>query len=176
MTSSCDLYVTPVQMIFRILLFVVPHQAQGSLNCPLNKGMTEDDGWTASLTRWTWVWASFKSWRWTRKPGMLQFMGSQRVGHNWATELNWNLFLFLTLLWGKSPYTSLWIQRLLHSQKVPVATNGKKSHSSIAAKRLWGNKLSFLSPSAFPCCSWAHWYSFYCSHSILGTWETLWGV
>ena len=43
MTSSYDLCVTPVQMIFRILLFVLPHQAQGSLNCPLNKGMAEDE-------------------------------------------------------------------------------------------------------------------------------------
>ena len=45
-------------------------------------------GWMASLTRWTWVWASFRSWWWTGKPGMLQFMGSQRVGHEWVTELN----------------------------------------------------------------------------------------
>ena len=47
------------------------------------------DGWTASLTRWTWVWASSGSWWWTGKPGMLQSLGSQRVGHDWATELNW---------------------------------------------------------------------------------------
>ena len=47
------------------------------------------DGWMASLTQWTWVWASSRSWRWTGKPGMLQFMGSQRVWHDWVTELNW---------------------------------------------------------------------------------------
>ena len=46
------------------------------------------DGWMASLTRWTWVWISSRSWWWTGKPGMLQSMGSQRVGHNWMTELN----------------------------------------------------------------------------------------
>ena len=40
-------------------------------------------------TRWTWVWASSGSWWWTGKPGVLQSMGSQRVGHNWVTELNW---------------------------------------------------------------------------------------
>ena len=39
------------------------------------------DGWTASPTRWTWVWASSRSWWWTGKPGMLQSMGSQRVRH-----------------------------------------------------------------------------------------------
>ena len=47
------------------------------------------DGWMASPTWWTWVWASSRSWWWTRKPGMLQSMESQRVGHDWATELNW---------------------------------------------------------------------------------------
>ena len=47
------------------------------------------DGWMSSLTQWTWVWASFGSWWWTGWPGVLQSMGSQRVGHNWATELDW---------------------------------------------------------------------------------------
>ena len=45
------------------------------------------DGWMASPTPWTWVWVNTGSWWWTGKPGMLQFMGSQRVGHDWATEL-----------------------------------------------------------------------------------------
>ena len=43
----------------------------------------------ASPTWWTWVWVNSGSWWWTGRPGVLQFMGSQRVGHNWATELNW---------------------------------------------------------------------------------------
>ena len=43
----------------------------------------------ASLTRWTWVWVNSGSWWWTGRPGMLRFMGSQRVGHDWATEMNW---------------------------------------------------------------------------------------
>ena len=47
------------------------------------------DGWMASPTRWTWVWVNSGSWWWTGRPGVLQFMGLQRVGHNWATELNW---------------------------------------------------------------------------------------
>ena len=46
------------------------------------------DVWMASLTRWTWVWASSRSWWWTGRPGVLQSMGSQRVKHHWATELN----------------------------------------------------------------------------------------
>ena len=47
------------------------------------------NGWMASQTRWTWVWVNSGSWWWTGRPGVLQFKGSQRVGHNWATELNW---------------------------------------------------------------------------------------
>ena len=46
------------------------------------------DGWMASPTQWTWVWVSSGSLWWTRKPGVLQSMGSQRVGHDWATEPN----------------------------------------------------------------------------------------
>ena len=46
-------------------------------------------GWMASPTQWTWVWVNSGSWWWTRRPGMLQFMGSQRVRHDWVTELNW---------------------------------------------------------------------------------------
>ena len=47
------------------------------------------DGWMVSPTQWTWVWVDSGSWWWTGRPGMLQSMGSQRVGHDWATELNW---------------------------------------------------------------------------------------
>ena len=45
------------------------------------------DGWMASPTQWTWVWVDFGSWWWTGRPDVLQFMGSQRAGHDWATEL-----------------------------------------------------------------------------------------
>ena len=48
-------------------------------------GEGDDIGWSAwmaSLTQWTWVWISFRSWWWTGRPGMLQ-----RVRHNWGTEL-----------------------------------------------------------------------------------------
>ena len=47
------------------------------------------DGWMVSPNRWTWVWVSSRRWWWTGKPGMLQSMGSQRVRHDWAMELNW---------------------------------------------------------------------------------------
>ena len=57
------------------------------------------DGWMASLTWWTWVWASSGSWWWTGMPGVLQSMGSQRVEHDWVTEVNrlsriWDKYLF----------------------------------------------------------------------------------
>ena len=61
-------YLFPVSLLIWLLLF------------------KKDDGWMASSTQWTWIWAnSRKYWR-TGKPGMLQFMRSQRVGHDWTTE------------------------------------------------------------------------------------------
>ena len=53
------------------------------------------DGWMASLTWWTWIWVNSGSWWWTGRPGVLRFMGSQRVGHDWATELNWTEFTLI---------------------------------------------------------------------------------
>ena len=49
----------------------------------------EWDGWMASPTQWTWVWVNSRNWWWTGRPGVLQSMGSQRVGHKWVNELNW---------------------------------------------------------------------------------------
>ena len=57
------------------------------------KGMRGWDGWMASLTQWTWFWVDFRSWWWTGRPGVLRFMGLQRVGYDWATELNWRYSL-----------------------------------------------------------------------------------
>ena len=76
-------------------------------------GEGDDRGWDgliASPTQWTWVWVNSGSWWWTGKPGVLRFMGSQRVGQDWATELNWivlhvlsfkfiSILLFLEKLW-----------------------------------------------------------------------------
>ena len=58
-------------------------------------GEGDDRGWDgrmASLTRWTWIWVNSGSWWWTGRPGVLRFIGSQRVGHYWVTELNWSLW------------------------------------------------------------------------------------
>ena len=47
------------------------------------------DGWMASLTQWTWIGVDSRGWWWTGRPGVMRFMGSQGVGHDWVTELNW---------------------------------------------------------------------------------------
>ena len=57
------------------------------------------DGWMASPTRQTWVCVKSGSWWWTGRPAVLQFMGSQRVGHDWVTELNWTEHI-QTHTWG----------------------------------------------------------------------------
>ena len=53
------------------------------------------DGWMASPTRWTWVWVNSRSWWRTQRPGVLQFMASQIVEHDWTTELNWTEMFIL---------------------------------------------------------------------------------
>ena len=58
------------------------------------KGATEDEtvGWHHHApwwSSWTWAWVNSGSWWWTGRPGVLQSLGSQRVRHNWAAELNW---------------------------------------------------------------------------------------
>ena len=55
-------------------------------------GEGDDRGWDccmASPTQWTWFWVNSWSWWWIGRPGVPQSMGSQRVGHDWETELNW---------------------------------------------------------------------------------------
>ena len=61
------------------------------------------DGWMGSPTRWTWVWVNSGSWWWTGRPGVLQFMGSQRFGLDWATELNWSVWLVVLRFWYLNP-------------------------------------------------------------------------
>ena len=52
------------------------------------------DGWMASPTQWTWIWTNSRSWWWTGRLGVLQFMRLQRVGQDWANELNWYCCMF----------------------------------------------------------------------------------
>ena len=62
---------------------------QGKIEDRRRRGQQRMRCWMASLTQWTGVWASSGRWWWTGRSGMLQSLGSQWVGHNWATELNW---------------------------------------------------------------------------------------
>ena len=84
------------------------------------------DGWMASPTWWTWVSVNSGSWWWTGRPGMLQFMRSQRVGHDWLTELNWRdpvagktsfLGIFMRMLLEE---INIWFSRLSRDSLSPV--------------------------------------------------------
>ena len=91
----------------------------GRLRARGEGGDTGWDGWMASPTWWTWVWASSGSWWWTGRPGVLQSMGSQRVGHDWSI-LAWhdmrNLLITSDIL--------IWTQiRLLIYQHFPPSNS-----------------------------------------------------
>ena len=60
----------------------------------------QQGGWMASPIHWTWIWVNSGSWWWTGRPGMLQSMGSQRVGHDWVTELNRTDWVFKPNRWN----------------------------------------------------------------------------
>ena len=66
----------------------------GKIEGRRRRGRQRWDGWMASPIQWTWVWVNSGSWWWTGRPGMLWSLGSQRVGHNWATELNWTEYIY----------------------------------------------------------------------------------
>ena len=64
------------------------------------------DGWMSSPTQCTWICVNSRSWWWTGRPGMLRFMGLQRIGHDWVTELNWTelKWIYFFLIVGQSKY------------------------------------------------------------------------
>ena len=75
----------------------------GKIKGGRRRGNREWDGWMASPTQWTWVWVNSRSWWWTRKPGMLQSMGSQRVRHDRVAELNWTEIKVRLNIWNLIP-------------------------------------------------------------------------
>ena len=77
------------------------------------------DGWMALPTRRTWVWVDSRSWWWTGRPGVLPFMRSQRVGHDWATELNWTDSYFLCFYVLSALYV-WWSHLIFTIQFVPM--------------------------------------------------------
>ena len=76
------------------------------------------DNWMASLTQWTWVWVDSGSWWWTGRPGMLWLMGSQRVRHSQATELNWRQFKGIVGLGFRSTNHKVNTSKLLHIEYI----------------------------------------------------------
>ena len=105
------------------------------------------DGWMASPTQWTWVWVNSGSWWCARKPGMLQSMGSQRVGHDWVTELN--RALLCPLRRGEAAPgelgSGIWTSsRALWSTPFPAATPALCPH--VPCVHLDPGGLSLLSP------------------------------
>ena len=105
------------------------------------------DGWTALPTQWTWVWVNSRSWWWTGRPGVLQSMGSQRVRHDWATELNWRNLDKLShnckigqnteeFCWKHQSYQCGW--RITG----PLGTGGGRNQGANACHLLIGKKLS----------------------------------
>ena len=94
------------------------------------------DGWMESPTRRTWVWVDSGSWWWTGKPGVLQFTGSQRVGHNWATELNWTE----ATLHACSLFVPVWRYKIdLIFQNQGVAFTVLVNHRSVTMMKLGGS-------------------------------------
>ena len=77
------------------IVFWEPHAKSWLIGKDSDRGW---DGWMVSPTWWTCVWVNSGSWWWTGRPGVLQSMGSQRAGHDWATELNWTALP--VLLWS----------------------------------------------------------------------------
>ena len=84
-----------------------------------------------ALTRWTWVWISFRSWWWIGKPGVLQSMGLQRVRHNWATELK-------LLVIGLGDDFWIWCKKQSQTNKKQVELHQGKNflHSKVKVKSL----------------------------------------
>ena len=97
---------------------------------------------------WKWVWVDSGSRWWTGRPSVLWFMGLQRVGHNWATELNWTelkSWLMQKEVWGE------WDTHLVHSEV-------DMSHINLLLQEtrflLWGS--SSTCPAVLPSPCQAH--------------------
>ena len=99
------------------------------------------DGWVASPTQRTWVWVNSRSWWWTGRPGMLQSMGSQRVRHDWATELKWTeqseaRLIFLKLAFNQRHSQPLILSTIWSSKAGACCSVGEFLHASFASPTL----------------------------------------
>ena len=120
------------------------------------------DGWMASPTQWTWVWVSSGSWWWTGRPGVVQSMMLQRVGHDWATKLNWNRnnmvadFVSIQELNNECYFLSLWSSVCYHCTEITFRLSGETQPLWMSSeerklkgtwdrhKRLWWKRIGKL--------------------------------
>ena len=117
------------------------------------------DGWMMSLLRWTWLWASPGTWWWSERPGMLQSVGSQRLGHDWATEMNWLIAFAFRIC----------VQNMLINFFFFFFT-------ALGLHCRWGFSLVAVSRGCSPCSTWAsHCSGFSCAAQALG-FQWLWHV
>ena len=113
--------------------------------------------WLDGITTWwTWVWVNSGSWWWTGRPGVLQFMGFQRVRHDWMTELNWTVNNFF---WNWTPSWNLGSD-LLHVSTITleIAVTQEiyslqwQNHRSVQSRNAW----CLLRPLSEPECCHIH--------------------
>ena len=132
------------------------------------------DGWMASPTRWTWVWVNLGSWWWTGRAGALQFMGFQRVGHHWVTELNWTELSRLVLQESHSsafwhPYAFAQPRvTILHLVGASPLVEPRDMHQIAVHTPQEGNR-------TLPhCCTIAWLLSFVSAFPSFNNWLTVW--
>ena len=140
------------------------------------KAMTEDEmvWWMTSLTQWTGVWVSSGSWWWTRKPSVLQSMGSQRVRHDWV-RLNWTdsmniwtsvlntfksfSFLINLFIWLHWVLVALYWLFLVAESRAILHRSSRASHCcgcSSCGARAWGRQASVAATRRLSSCgTWA---------------------
>ena len=128
------------------------------------------DGWMAPPTQWTWVWASSGRWWRTGKPGVLPSMGSQRLGHDWATEQQQRPSLRL-LLWFIRP----WASQVVLAVKNPPASAGDIRDGGSISGLGWSPGGEHSSPLHYPCLEnpmdWGAWWAIV--HRVAKSWKQL---
>ena len=121
-------------------------------------GKGDARGWgggMASPTPWTWVWASSRRWWWTGKPGVLQSMGSQRVRHDWATELNWTKGLYSASICVRAQVQvnthclGSWVKSKVRNQDVKVTGLVPRFHFLVRVSIRFQSQTKVL--FKFPC-------------------------
>ena len=122
-------------------------------------------GWMASLIQWTWVWASSKSWWWTGKLGTRQSIGLQRVGHDWATELNW-----VSSLWPSAYYQRKIFKNFVNKGRAGRKKNPYSSVSEYSHHPLLSYSLKNTHNFSLKCFIFAYWYSINVSVSMSYLW------